>query len=167
MLIDELEKIVRAELESQTSNRARLLQRAIYVRHLEDRIDHVIYQNPSLPGMTPEDILIIGGVRTNGALEDVTLLGTDLEATVPFPESIPDGGRVAHCAVNYEGTSYLIGGAGMNVTTLTISDNELLTNEMIEWGTTEQMIDYHDYGAGCAVHESRIWVCGGYDGYNC
>ena len=169
MLIEELEKIVREELKSQTTNRARLEKRAIYIRALEDRIDRVIYKNPSLPKIQQSDILIFGGVRPNGSLDDVTLLGTELEATVPFPEVIPEGGRVAHCAINYEGTTYLLGGAGVNVTTLTISDLEkdgFLTNEIVEWGTAEPMIDYHDYGAGCAVHDSRIWVCGGYDGYN-
>ena len=101
-------------------------------------------------------VLTVGDVE-HGILRNTTVISPKgRTARNYYPMDIS---RTGHCAVNYEGEVYVIGGGEISTTKL--------DRRTGEWSATgQEMIDFHDFGPGCTVFQDRIWVCGGHDSYN-
>ena len=144
----------------------KLLSKAEKVKLLEDKIASVEYDLKQPP--QEGDIILTGGLGVSGFNSTVGDVehGILRNTTVISPKGRTarnyypmDISRTGHCAVNYDGEVYVIGGGEISTTKF--------DRRAGEWSATgQEMIDVHDFGPGCTVFQDRIWVCGGHDSFN-
>ena len=144
----------------------KILSKAEKVKLLEDKIASVEYDLKQPP--QEGDIILTGGLGVSGFNSTVGDVehGILRNTTVISPKGRTarnyypmDISRTGHCAVNYDGEVYVIGGGEISTTKF--------DRRAGEWSATgQEMIDVHDFGPGCTVFQDRIWVCGGHDSFN-